>query len=127
MRRRDMRTGSDAGAAAVEFAIVVPLLLALILGMIEFGFMFQAQLAVTHAAREGARLAGVGQYSAASVVDRAYPLTPAGGLVISGPTEFDDGAGGTYVQVTLTYPYAPALLPIGPVVNLSSTARMRVE
>lgn len=115
------------GASAVEFAIVVPLLLALILGMIEFGFMFQAQLAVTHAAREGARLAAVGQYSAASVIDRAYPLTPARGLVISGPAEFDDGAGGKYVEVTLTFPYAPALLPIGPVVNLSSTARMREE
>lgn len=127
MRRHHLDDRRERGAAAVEFAIVVPVLLALLLGIIEFGFMFQAQLAVTHAAREGARMASVGKYDAAAVIDRAYPLTPAKGLSISGPSQSADGMGGYYMQVTVTYPYAPTLLPIGPVVNLHSTARMRKE
>ncbi|MDP2181480.1 MAG: TadE/TadG family type IV pilus assembly protein, partial [Actinomycetota bacterium] len=65
------------GAAALEFAVVLPVLLTLLFGMLEFGFMFQAQLAVTHAARESARLASVQNgvlWNAATVVNRAYPL-----------------------------------------------------
>ena len=43
------------GAAAVEFAIVIVLLLTLIFGMIEFGLAMFNQQVITNAAREGAR------------------------------------------------------------------------
>ncbi len=43
------------GAAAVEFAIVLSLLLTLIFGMIEFGLAMFNQQVITNAAREGAR------------------------------------------------------------------------
>ncbi|MCM3484471.1 TadE/TadG family type IV pilus assembly protein [Kocuria rosea] len=46
---------SERGAAAVEFALVVPILLALLLGIIEFGRAYNAQISLTHAAREAAR------------------------------------------------------------------------
>ncbi|MFI7585166.1 TadE/TadG family type IV pilus assembly protein [Kocuria sp. M1N1S27] len=46
---------SERGAAAVEFALVVPILLALVLGIIEFGRAYNAQISLTHAARETAR------------------------------------------------------------------------
>ncbi|MER3441229.1 MAG: hypothetical protein C4296_07645 [Gemmataceae bacterium] len=48
---RNKRTG----AATVEFAIVSPLLLMLLLGLIEFGRFFMVEQVVTNAAREGAR------------------------------------------------------------------------
>ena len=49
------RNSRERGAAIVEFAIVVPLLLLLLLGSIEFGRAYSAKISVTHAAREGVR------------------------------------------------------------------------
>ena len=51
--------GSERGAALVEFALLAPLLLLLLLGMVEFGWLFAQNLDVRHGAREGARLAAV--------------------------------------------------------------------
>src|SRR2546421_9565499 len=48
------------GAALVEFAIVVPLLLLLVLGIMEFGMTMHDYIMVVHGAREGARTAAVG-------------------------------------------------------------------
>ncbi|MHB8996334.1 MAG: TadE/TadG family type IV pilus assembly protein [Armatimonadota bacterium] len=53
--------GGRRGAAAVEFALVLPLLLALLFGIIEFGLVFKDQLAILQAAREGSRIAAVGR------------------------------------------------------------------
>src|SRR5690606_35699930 len=44
-----------AGVAAVEFALVVPLLLVILFGIIDFGFMLYDKAMLTNAAREGAR------------------------------------------------------------------------
>lgn len=52
--RRAVRAG-EAGAAAVEFALVVPLLALLLIGMIEFGVVLHRQGVVATASREGAR------------------------------------------------------------------------
>ena len=49
------RLNRDSGAALVEFAIIAPLLLLLVFGIIEFGRAYNAQNTLTHAAREGAR------------------------------------------------------------------------
>lgn len=54
------RRAPDRGAAAVEFALVLPLLLILIFGIIDFGRLLNAQIAVTEAAREGARMTSFG-------------------------------------------------------------------
>jgi hypothetical protein len=48
------------GAAAVEFAIVLPLLVVLVFGMIEFGILYYNQQVITNASREGARAGIVG-------------------------------------------------------------------
>jgi Flp pilus assembly protein TadG len=50
----------ERGAAAVEFALVLPLLLALIFGMIDFGRAYNQQITLTQLAREGARLVSLG-------------------------------------------------------------------
>lgn len=49
----------DRGAEAVEFAILVPVLLLFVLGIVTFGFVFNAQITLSQAAREGARLAAI--------------------------------------------------------------------
>jgi Flp pilus assembly protein TadG len=63
------RLRRDAGAELVEFALVLPLLLLVLGGIVDFGILLQRQQVVTNAAREGARLAAVG-YSDADVVAR---------------------------------------------------------
>jgi Flp pilus assembly protein TadG len=54
------RLDDDRGAAAVEFALLVPILLLLVFGIVDFARGFSAQLTVTHAAREGVRVQALG-------------------------------------------------------------------
>jgi Flp pilus assembly protein TadG len=49
----------ERGANLVEFAIVMPFLILLLIGIIEFAWLFSQNLDVRHGAREGARLAAV--------------------------------------------------------------------
>ncbi len=52
---------SEAGAAAVEFAIVVPLLLLLLFAIFDYGRFFLVQMALTSGAQEGVRASVLGQ------------------------------------------------------------------
>jgi len=49
------RQRTQRGASAVEFALVVPILIMLVFGVIQFGFAFAQQSALSHGARQGAR------------------------------------------------------------------------
>lgn len=114
----------DQGAAALEFALIAPVLLSLLLGIIEFGFMFQAQLALTHAAREGARMAAVGKYDAATVLARAYPVTA---TITTSPNPPSAATSGQPITITLTHNYDWRVLPFPGTVPLRGTATMRRE
>ncbi|WP_354253552.1 TadE family protein [Arthrobacter sp. UYEF21] len=46
----------ESGAVAVEFALVAPLLLALVAGIVEFSFVYNTQISLSQAAREAAKL-----------------------------------------------------------------------
>jgi Flp pilus assembly protein TadG len=60
--RNSLRIGNrEGGAAMVEFAIVFPLLVLLVFGIIEFGRAYNAQITLTHAAREAAREYAISQ------------------------------------------------------------------
>jgi Flp pilus assembly protein TadG len=58
------RWRSERGAELVEFALVTPLMLVLIGGIVDFARLFQSYEVVTNAAREGARLAALPGYDA---------------------------------------------------------------
>ncbi|MBI4496877.1 MAG: pilus assembly protein [Chloroflexi bacterium] len=62
--RQDVR-----GAQLVEFAIVVPILLLLVMGLIDFGRAYFSWIIITNGAREGARVAAVGG-TADAIYDR---------------------------------------------------------
>jgi TadE-like protein len=61
MRREKGHRAGRRGAALVEFAIVVPLLLFLVLGIMEFGMIMHDYIMLAQGAREGARTAAIGQ------------------------------------------------------------------
>jgi Flp pilus assembly protein TadG len=117
----------------VEFALVLPILLLLLLGVVQFGIAFNNYLAVTDAVRAGARQGAVARYlppaeRCPSVVSRvrdsAENLTQSK-LNVSCASTF---AAGEDVTVTASYPYSISIL--GMVVksgNLTSTTTERVE
>ena len=83
MRRVRRRVRSERGAELIEFALTLPLLLLLVLGIIEFGFLFQEYEVVTNSAREGARLAALipsAGYTTDEAKARATDYLTAGGL-----------------------------------------------
>lgn len=49
----------ESGQAVVEFALVAPILLLILCGIIDFGWAFSAQIATENCAREGARYASM--------------------------------------------------------------------
>lgn len=54
-----MHKCSDRGSVAVEFALVLPVLVMLIMGIVEFGHAYNAQITLTNAAREGVRVMAI--------------------------------------------------------------------
>ena len=50
----------DRGAAAIEFALVVPWLFVVVFGIVDFGLAMNSQIVINNAAREGARVASLG-------------------------------------------------------------------
>ena len=64
-RRRARR---QEGAAAVEFGLIAPILVLLVFGTMSFGILFAQTLALSNAARQGARLGAVGNRTCAELV-----------------------------------------------------------
>ena len=101
---------SETGQALVEFALVAPLLLMLVIGVFEFGRAWNVYQVITEAARDGARAAvvadaGVTQDSALSTVRHALGRA---GLDTSSASISLTGwrAGtGTPASVKIQYPY----------------------
>jgi len=62
MKNRIKTLLGEKGASAVEFAIILPILIVLVFAIIQFGITYNNYISLTHAAREGARLAAVGLY-----------------------------------------------------------------
>lgn len=75
-----MSRASERGAVAVEFAIVAPLLVSLLLGIMEFGRAYNAQISLTNAAREGVRVMTISNNQASArtaTKNAAFALNPA--------------------------------------------------
>jgi Flp pilus assembly protein TadG len=98
---------SERGSVAVEFALVLPILAALLIGILEFGNAYGAQLSITNAAREAARTMAVqNSVSAAqsAAVSAAGALNPA--LTTTQVAVSPAGCtAGTTASVTISYPF----------------------
>lgn len=100
MRRgcRRPRVGTERGAAAVEFALVVPLLLLLVFGIIQYGYMLSFRQALSQAAAEGARAAAV----APSALTAAQKQDAAGNAVQQALDSYDVTCGSSVMTCAIT-------------------------
>jgi Flp pilus assembly protein TadG len=116
-------TGTD-GASSVEFALLLPILVMLLTGIIQLGMAYSNYVSITHAAREGARLAAVDQYSDTIVRERAYPVVP-NSVSLSYP---NGNTHGQEAVVTVTFTKTIDIPFWGKVsVPITSRAGMRIE
>lgn len=115
---------NEKGVSAVEFALVLPIFVSVIFAIFQFGIAFNNWIAITHAAREGARLAAVGQYTEQKVRDSA-PSVAIQSISVSG----QGGSIGSPVTVIVTGNVLNINIPFAGnwPVTLKSTAVMRLE
>lgn len=122
-----MRRG-EKGAVAVELALLLPILMLLLFGIIEFGIIFNRYTSVAHAAREGVRQLSVGGSAVTDEIEAETKATDSAPDL--GPDIVCDGtvasAGGD-VTMTCSYTYDLSLWVFTKPVTLNSTAVMRKE
>jgi Flp pilus assembly protein TadG len=136
------------GAAAVEFAIVLPLLVVFVFGIIEFGLLFYDKAVVTNASREAARAGIVFQPDPRVNITRienvglnycnnrlvTFGSSPGPSVSVpNGPCVNS----GDELAVTVTYQYEFLLIPdllvnffsgdMSGTIDLSAVTRMRCE
>jgi Flp pilus assembly protein TadG len=121
----------EKGQTMVEFTLVLPVLLVVLFGIIQFGLTFKNYVALTDAVRAGARTAAVSRLSGTRVNDTVNRVKGASGdlqVAKVKVTVTSTWAHGEDVVVKATYPYSISLL--GVVLasgDLSSTTTERVE
>jgi Flp pilus assembly protein TadG len=121
------------GAAIVELALALPLLLLMFLGMLEFGRVMRAQQTLTNAAREGVRAASIGGMTETEIVQLCETYTNEGyidSITVSFTPSLDVALQGQPLTVRVETPYTsvsslPAFWMGGR--SLAAEATMRKE
>ena len=112
MRKR-VAVNSERGQTMTEFALVLPLLVMLLFGIIQFGVTFNHYLTLTDAVRAGARKAAVSRHEHDPVavtvdqVQRAATDLKAADLQVAVESSWDAG---DEVEVSASYPYSIKVL-----------------
>lgn len=129
------RSRTERGAALVEFALVLPLLLVLVFGIVDFGRAFQSSITLTNATREGARLGATGA-NTTTICNRV--TATAGVTPVTCTVTNAQGVSGTSVVVSARYTLT-FITPVGSLISLiggnnlsntyllKSSADMRIE
>jgi Flp pilus assembly protein TadG len=134
MKRRDQR-----GASVVEFAIILPLIVWLIFGIMEIGFVLYDKTMITQASREGARagvvfrvpavadeeiIEVVNDYLGTSLITFGEPQTATVTVMRNG------SSAGDRLKVTVSYTYTAlvfSLASMGKKFNMVAETTMRME
>lgn len=117
---------SERGSAVVEFALVLPLVLVVLLGIVEVAVVARSEIQLVHAAREGARQAAAHpdtRKAAAAVRSSLGPAGDSARITVKRPSNV---GGRATVAVTLRHVVAAPFFG-GFTLNLSATSTMRVE
>ena len=129
------RLKSERGAELIEMALVLPLLLLVIVGIVDFGFLFSRYEVLTNAAREGARIAVLQGYGTADVNSRVCQYLTTGGVPTTGCPAAPTNPAITVSDVTIDVPvgsdidakqvtivYTHNFMFIGPIMGLMGGA-----
>lgn len=134
------RASGERGAAAVEFALILPIFLMLLFGIIDFGYMINRGGIINNAARDAAREASLNGTEAQVRAVALAGVTQVGGVNVTvtcrtpvgapcGNYDTGRASGGTAI-VRIQYQHE-MLTPVGIFVpggfNLTRTAEMRIE
>ncbi|MBI2952975.1 MAG: pilus assembly protein [Chloroflexi bacterium] len=147
--RQDVRTGERSsrgqlpardkgqqGQSLVELSLVIPVLLMVTIGTVDFGRIMYAYVTVVNAANTAAQYAATSTIASADTaginavaLNDAAALIPQPAVIISSPT--DDGQGDGFKQITVSVLYTftlifPAPLGLSPEIPISHTTTMRV-
>ena len=130
------RQQAENGAALVEFALIAPVLIVVLLGIIEFGYILALNLDVKHGAREGARITAVNDPASGNAA-LAAEICSRMGLVGDDPTTVSWSSDGTPqvgegVQVTVATNKVDSLTGLldwafHGLTSLESTVEIRIE
>ena len=141
------RVRSHKGAALIEVALTLPLLLLVSVGIFEFGRAYQTWQVLTNAAREGARVAVLPDSTDDAIEERARSYMESGQLPgyddaeieITHDNDIDTGGTtSTASQVTISYPFSFVVLQpvaslvvpgtsLGSPIIMAASAMMRNE
>ena len=128
-------TRNTRGTAAVEFAVVAPLLFAVVLGLVEFGRAIMVEQTIVSASREACRTAVLAGTTKQDVINRATSSLNAAGInnftITMNPDPPSSAAEGTPVTVTITVSFnnitwLPVPIYLGGK-NLTASSVMRRE
>jgi len=128
----------EGGQAMVEFALILPLLILLLCGIIDFGWIYGNQIQLNNASRDTARFMAINYGTSTDTQADATANTTlrnrlgTGNYMNNTNLNVNSTKTGDTVSVTATYPL-PFLTPLlstvlhRTVMNLSSTTTMRIE
>ena len=124
------KLSGEKGQSIVEFAIILPFLIFLLLGITQFGLAFHNYLAITDAARVGARAAAVNRTTNPCSAARTAiqnTVSPAQWSVVSSRitcSPATPGASGSSYTISISYPFTIGLPGMFGLPAINSTGSM---
>lgn len=131
-RRRLRGSTSESGVTLVEFALVTPIIILILMGTFDLGWAVFANNMLASSAREGARAGIISSTTDAQIRQRVKDVSPGlnlqdSNILIARFTSSDDD----FIKVTVNYSYVPVFPLLSTIVGgqlaLSSAATMLVE
>lgn len=123
----------EKGQALIEFTIILPILLLLLFGIMEFGRIYSTGLIMNHVAREGVRTGctGASDSEIIQVIRNSSPTLDSNQLLVTITPEQSLRTRGRELTVQVSYPVriiAPFISVItGETVTVSGYSVMRIE
>jgi Flp pilus assembly protein TadG len=105
------RDDNERGAALVEFALILPVLVMFVFGIVEFGRAYSARIQLTSAVREGARAAALGGDAVAATKAGAPGLRPADITVTYTPSPGSTCTGASSTTTTTSLSTTTTTIP----------------